>query len=525
MPEISYIVNSDKPYPAWIKSHRVFKSLSKIDKIFPRIGLPNFTEQIVVYPTESVKANARQVVRFALSEFALKVQDLKTKLAAELTVNGRERNEKCNATQSAINIINALLHSCSNKELTSIIEGKVGITLPCDVFSGASSTPVFKKGEAFFKVLNKINLVLNEIIPGYKINYEADMYFKEYSKLNLPSKELTMTFASTGPEGAWDIATASMRGIASCQTWTAAQSRGLIGSISSKYVGIVYVSGTTDYPPYGKQMMFRTLIRLVVNRNTGAPVLYMDSMYPSYNPDIYAAFKAIIEARSGLKVYSANAGDAGIDGVNVTRDYHLLNEVSRTYLREGEYSYMDTKINVEDRKTPILFDVENKVLSDRRAYLTTKLEKVISDKREAYIKHVKELKEYLASDMKDESKKPEIASAFEDLKKGQYAFQNMLNFFTHCERAQSTTNKPTSYFLLEIFKALGNSETKFASNKECDVWILRNLINNHDAIKEKSWAVLEGGSWTKSFPASAKRFHETVLNDLKKELLLSCKGA
>lgn len=525
MAEVSYIVNSDKPYPNWIKEHRVFKSLPKIDKIFPRIGLPNFTESVIVYPTEAVKSNARLIVSFVIGELNYRLPILRQKLAAELLQSGRERNEKCNGLQNAHNVLSALWYAISGKELTAIADGKVGISLSCDVFSGASSTPLFKKGEAFFKVLNKVNLALGEVLTGYKIDYEANVYFKEFSKLNLPSKEFTMTFASTGPEGAWDIATASMRGIVSCQAWTAGQSRGLIGSISSKYVGIVYISGTNDYPPYGKQMMFRSFIRLVVNRATGTPVLYLDNMYPSYNPDVYAEFKKVIEARSGLKVYSSNAGDAAVDNLNIARDFHLLNEVSRTYLREGEYSYLDTPIKVEDRKTPILFDTENKVLAERRAYFISKLEKVMAEKRVVYDKHVKELKEYLASNMKDESKKPEIAASFQDLKKGQYAFQNMVNFFAHCDREQATTNKPTTYFLLEIFKNIGNTEQKFASNKECDVWILRNLINNNGAVKEKSWAMLECGSWSKSFPASAKRFHETIINDLKKELLITCKAA
>jgi hypothetical protein len=515
MPGINYIINSTKPFPAWIKEHRVFKNLSRIDKVFPHIGLPNFTEDITVYSAESAKSIARQLVYLMLSILNEMVFSLKTLLAKEMLDSGKERNEKCNAIQSAINIISMLTYSLSGKELCSVVENKVVMSIPTDIFSGASSSPVFKKGEAFLKVLNKINLVLAEIKPdnSLKVNYENDYYYKEFSKLNIPNKAYKLTFSSSGEEGAWDIATASMRGIISCQAWTAAQSRGLIGSISSKYVGVVFVSGTQDFHPYGKQMIFRSMVRLVVNRATGTPALYMDTMYPAYNADIMSAIRKTLNDRSGLVVYSASFAE---EKNMVTRDYYLLDEVSRSFLREGEFSYMDSPLHIEKRRNPILFSKENKKLLERRGFFLSKLEKVISDKRAAYTKNLKEL---------SEGKKPEIAPAFNDLKKGQYAFQNTLNFFAHCDRPHSTTNKPTSFFLLEIFKAIGNTDQPFETNKDCDIWILKNLVNNLEEIKEKSWKNLQSGSWMKAFPAASKRFHETLITDLKKELLIACKGA
>ncbi len=89
---------------------------------------------------------------------------------------------------------------------------------------------------------------------------------------------------------------------------------------------------------------------------------------------------------------------------------------------------MDSILTIQDRKTPILFEKENKTLTERRRALTDKLEKVISDKRAAYTKNVAELKAYIDSGEKDESKKPEMAKGFSDLKKGKNSFQNTLNF-------------------------------------------------------------------------------------------------
>ena len=517
---IDYIVNSSKPFPSWIKNHRVFKSLKKIEKVFPQIGLPNFTETITIYPSETIKAHGRAIVANVLVDLTYRAADLKASLLVELSKSGRERNEKCNLIQSSINLLNAFRDSISGQELTAMVDGKCVISAPSDVFNG-SSTPLFKKGEAFFKVLAKANQQINDADPRYKLNFESTDAYKQFSALNLPGKAYQMTFSSIGLDGAWDIATASMRGITSCQTWNAGQARGLIGSISSKYVGVVYISGTTDYPPYGKQMIFRSLVRLIINRTTGQPALFMDTVYPTYNTDMFAVVKEKLEGKTGLKLlHCNNANERAI----AMRDYHVLNELTRSYLREGEYSYMDSVIPIEARKTPILFLTENIRLSNRRAHFTAKLESLIDKKRASYDKNIKELQAYLAAGEKDKSKKPELIPAFQDLKKGQHAFQNTLNFFVHCAGPHSTTNKPTTYFLLEIFKAIGNTDESFASDRDCDIWLLRNLINGYKDVKAKSWAELQNGSWMKSFPSSAKRFHETILLDLKKELLLACKG-
>ncbi len=256
------------------------------------------------------------------------------------------------------------------------------IQIPVDIFTGLSSTPLFKKGESFLKALNKINQLLTEIDPKFKIDFESNSYFKEYSRLNLPSKNYKLTFSSDGPDGAWDIATASMRGIASCQSWTSAQSRGLIGSIASKYVGIAYVSGDSNYQPYGKQMIFRSIVRLIINKITGTPALYLDKIYPHNNTDIFHTVRNILETKSGIKVL---AFDVAGNRDTAVRDYYVLNEESRSFLREGEYSYMDTPIPIENRRVPIFTNINSDRLVKRREYFTQKICDLIRDRKIEYI--------------------------------------------------------------------------------------------------------------------------------------------
>lgn len=521
MSGIDYITNSNKPYPLWIKEHKVFKNLPKIEKIFSQIGLSNFTQGIKVASLAQAKTQATYLVNDIDSYVNEKISNLRLELNSYQSVSGRDRNEKCHKIQYTTNVLLSIQLLLLRRDLITVVDGTVVISLPADLFDGTSTTPLFKKGESFFKILNKINLLLGEIKETYKITYETCASFKDFSRLNLPNKEYMMTFSSTGEDGAWDIATSSMRGITSCQTWTAPQSRGLIGSITSKYVGIVYVSGTVDYQPYGKQMIFRSIVRLIINKTTGSPALYLDAVYPAYNPDMFAPVKAVLEQRSGLKVYSYNIADEKAD---VLRSFNILSEPSRDFLKEGEFSYMDTPILLLNKKNSLLArKLDEHSFHNRKDIYINKITQTIADKKAEYALYVDSLSKFVASGEKDESKKPKVNPLFKDDKKGKNSYQNIINFFDHCGRRHSTSHTPVQFFADTIFSKVNNTERTFSSHKECDLWMLRQLVNNNKIIKEKAWETIRCGSWNKSFPLTAKRFLDTVMTDLKKELLLACK--
>src|SRR5437762_1424480 len=101
-------------------------------------------------------------------------------LRNRLIESGRERNEKCNSIQSCINILSSFYESIQSKDLTAVSENKVVMSALSDIFSGVSITPVFKKGEAFLKVLGKINLMLSEIDLFLNINYKNNPYYKNF---------------------------------------------------------------------------------------------------------------------------------------------------------------------------------------------------------------------------------------------------------------------------------------------------------------------------------------------------------
>lgn len=520
MPGIKYITESDKPYPIWMKQHKVFKEMDQIEKIWPSIGLPNLVEEVEINSSEAARLQANLLGRDIYSQLteATRLLISQTKTVNRAPGESKERNEKCNDIQCDLNTISALCNSLHDMyyNIAEIKDKKVNINLHYDVFNGVSSKPIFKKGEAFIGVLTKVNGLIAKHLPYNLLHWENLSSFKEFSKLNLSGKKRRLHFSSTGEDGAWNIATASMRGITSCQGWTAIQSRGLIGSISSKYVGVCFIEGEQDFPPYGKQMTFRAMVRLVVNRQTGMPIIYADTLYPSANPEVLAAMREFFTSRTGLPFMAASQGaDKGTVGAG----YAILDEPSRAFLKEGEYSYMDTPLPVEKIKPGAVIILEANRLAIRRMLLQNKLNEIITNKKTQYVDYVNKVKA-----IKEGEEAPKFDHLFQDLERGQYAIQNMLNFFKHFTRNDASTNDPVRHFSDEIFKAIGTPDHNKLSDREIDMWILKTLVGNSEKIRTAAEVEIAKGSWMKSFPKASTRFLNTLMADLKVQLMTQIKA-
>ena len=246
MPNTNAILNSKRAYPDWLKNHTVFKELKKIDKIFPSIGLPNFRESCDIMNTQealnSSVALGNQLINILTSAHTQLVR----KLDVALQSKDKDRNEVCAKAQSTINLMNSLLQSLRYGDYAKVVDGKVVMRLRADIFNEGKN-PTFRKDEAILRVINK----MRDMCLEHKITFDQIdqlQTFKDFSRSNVPNKKYTMAFSSSGEDGMWDISTVSMRGITSCQAWTAPQSRGLIGSMSSKFVAVIYLASDQDIP-------------------------------------------------------------------------------------------------------------------------------------------------------------------------------------------------------------------------------------------------------------------------------------
>lgn len=281
----------DKNYPKWIYSHKIFSDIKEIRKVFPSIGLPNFQCDVNITNIEDIIDQARYVI-----------VDIKKFLFdyCELLDYVRFKKEK--------SIILSLLRRFSDFSEDIFIHqnDKVSIKLNEDLI--IDNKIIFKKNESLFKIFNKINLMLEtSVFPKEKIYHiENEGSFKNFSILNIPKiYKHKVVFSSDGPEGIWDIATMSMRGIKSCQSWDKDNgiNFGVIGSMIDPFVGIIYIAGDNDkYNKYGSRMMRRCIVRFAIDITTRKPQIILDNMYPEYDFKIKNAFIKAISDQINNKI-------------------------------------------------------------------------------------------------------------------------------------------------------------------------------------------------------------------------------
>lgn len=529
---IKFVSQSTNPYPDWLKNHQVFEKLDRIDKIFPKIGLPNFKQEIEVVNSTDATNYGNVLWQRLCGELANKGSSLLGTYLSSLSNSGRERNERCNKLRRLTNLSVDFDHALRTTNPVEVVNKKVALSLKRDVFDGGKDpAPVFRSGQSVFKCFADFNTQLREAgIPAMEIEQLAE--YKSFNQFNVPATKYTVHFSSTNAEGAWDIATASMRGISSCQKWDSTQSRGLIGSVASKYLAILYVVSKNEKTDYGQKMLHRCMVRLVLNKNTLEPVLLLDRMYPTPLPDFIKAFKDMLHQRSGLRVIAHN--DEGNKLEEIKNSYMLLDEVSRTFLKKEECSYQDTAMPVQTNNSSIskfkqeeakLIGSSSNLLETVQKELITKLTNEVEKRRAHYRKVVPEIELFNKERAKFEAggildqftmTPPTIEAGFSDLRRGYIAYKNTLNLLTWFEN-ENKGGSSTKTFLEIIFKQFEQPGANFplSTRNRTYRYLLIQFSKNFNAIREKAWAEVEKGAWMQSHGKSAKRFFETMLEDLK----------
>lgn len=345
-----------KAIPDFIKNHSLFRNPVTVQKIFPSIGLPNFSEKanidkclVDIKKEGSYVHNLLRVMtdfvnqaRDNVSYQADKLQYLDTKDVRE---KAREKLNECYALSTLMTDVAACTDPYCNEVLAGTIhtsEGKIALKIIKDIVD-PNGKLVFRKDTSLFRVING----LKDRCAAANINFqplEQTDAFKIFSKENIPNKEFCIVFSSEGEEGAWDLATMSMRGIKSCQRWDGEYPRCLIGSILSRFVGIMYLTSgvqsddNAGYKNLGTKMMRRCVVRYAVDADEGKPCILLDKMYPEIDNDVLAIFVNAIKSRTELPVYySQNLG-------NKVRHIYLPTEKIREEISDRDWSYQDTPL-------------------------------------------------------------------------------------------------------------------------------------------------------------------------------------
>lgn len=302
-----------KTYPKWIKEHLVFKNIPGVRKIFSNIGLTDFEEQIQIDNNAEIISCSK----------------------ALLTMMAFHFNQK-NYTNIA-DAINFNIDKCIVKS----DKGTVSLYLPINICDDNNNI-IFKKGAGLIKLYN--SYIKDPVL-------ENTWQFKNFSSRNIPALITRIKFSSESPEGIWDIATMSMRGISSCQTWDqgAGQSIRIIGSMIDPCTAIIYISSQEgSSSQFGSKMIRRCIVRYVIDWYNKKPLILLEKMYPAHDESTKNMFKDILR-----KKIKTDIDIVYIDEIINTNKMGYLFIPSAfelyTYLIPSEYPYCDSKLIYQKR--------------------------------------------------------------------------------------------------------------------------------------------------------------------------------
>lgn len=302
MSEVKQIF-SEKKFPSFITSHPVFKNNKEVKKVFPEIGLPNTEKEIEVDNKKEAQASAVALlneIRHMLEERIRTINKYQTKKPDAI---GKKRKKKLENVIKLLDTVKTEISKGGTGIKNKFIlenNGRITLNLPTDV-ADVEEKVTFKTGEGLFRIYNKLNEVLREGHFLAMTKLEDLPAFKEFSSKNVPALKYKVRFASDGSEGAWDIATMSMRGVSSCQSWGTGNSTHIVGSIVDPFTGIIYLTSGAKFNEHGTKMIRRCVVRFVVDEKKKVPFIALEHMYPSMEQGALDAFIAFLKERTDNK--------------------------------------------------------------------------------------------------------------------------------------------------------------------------------------------------------------------------------
>lgn len=324
----STIINSKtKNFPDFIRNSVAISSGFKIEKVFPEIGLPNSKEDIEVkLDFEDVALD--KVIHLAIKRYV-----------------SQFKQEHHHADLKGLELFKVSQILYVLEELDRRFTKTYGLEISKDSVRLASAIPSYD-GKALFKVGTDVFKLTRALLEAGSKYVKVDLVDNE--EIAKECKKLQIVFSSDGIDGAWDIATMSMRGIKSCMRWEARQSKALVGSITDPCCGIIYLTNGSK-TQHGSKMLFRALVRVVVDYDKN-PALVVDRLYSAFyknKPNEYnkldLQIRKIFVDYLKSKVKNCKVLDAVNDKTAVLK--HLLPLPNNTsYLSEEEFSYRDTLI-------------------------------------------------------------------------------------------------------------------------------------------------------------------------------------
>lgn len=302
--------------PSWLTKHKGFEQVkgSRIFKIFSQFGLHDFRE---TFEDPSAVEEFRDFLMGALSNVVQQA-------------SGKQDSPELDRLEQ---VAYKLLQDVMSNAMWQLNKHRITKQIASE-----DKKLRLDAGMSVIKAYNTIRAYASTL--GIQMQeVESSKEFKGYSKRG----QFSVVF-STKPE---DIAAMSSRSNwGTCQKIDVVQGLGgcLVGSILSKFVGIVYITTGSQYAQdsinRGERMEARCLVRFVIDTKTNKPALILDRMYPVYIPKFAQAIHDILQKRSSIPVHNiSNSEDIGIEPENTSR-FRMPEE--DLPIKQHEATYLDT---------------------------------------------------------------------------------------------------------------------------------------------------------------------------------------
>ncbi len=322
-------LTSSKIFPNFITGSKIIAQNSELEKIFPKIGLPNSKEPIdVKFDLSTVQLD--KVIHLAIKKFT------------------QQWNEDRPLTRmKGLELFKMSRVIYLLEELNRRFNKKNGFTYTKDKVLLASSIPSYD-GKVLIKGGVDVFQLVKTLFAHSKKYIQVDLISPE--EIATQCKKIQIVFSSDNVDGAWDIATMSMRGIKSCMRWEARACPALVGSIVDPCCGIIYLTNGAK-TQYGSKMLFRSVVRLAIHNNTGKPTLIVDRLYsnfyknkPGENSKFDQQVKNIFIEYLRRKVPQCQVIDAQSKLTYGLVEYVVPKPANFGFLLPEEVSYRDTPI-------------------------------------------------------------------------------------------------------------------------------------------------------------------------------------
>jgi hypothetical protein len=336
---------AEKKFPPWISCHSVFNKNKEIKKVFPEIGLPNCEKEIEVDNVKEANEAAKNLVVELRQEITHRIETLGRYVNKHPDKVGAKRKKKLENTIKLLSNTKKLLAKSTN--CITLVNGKITLNLPSEV-ADCNDKIAFKAGEGIFRIYNKLNDTLRDGHFLVMEKLENLGGFKDFSTKNVPALKYKLRFSSEGSEGLWDIATMSMRGISSCQSWGSGNHTHIVGSLVDPFTGIIYLTSGGKFNEYGSKMIRRCVVRFMVDEK-GIPFIGLENMYPAMDRGALNSFVNFIKEMTDKKFSVIYLGRGGRRGsyVPMSKIVGSLTDYDKPYRDSGtQYKAAGAKCGV-----------------------------------------------------------------------------------------------------------------------------------------------------------------------------------